>query len=402
MGISNNANVKGGHMDFCKCLVKLRTVLPLSLALLVKPCLADDSVGVTCYYNYDNSNDVAYHLLEFGGLWRYTTAEGGFDYITDLEVVGFVDLDAYYNAAQEHAIAYGVTDDGDVIKYSTEEGVEYIGDYGSTEFTATAVYYNTELNQAVLYSVTSDGDLYKYATGDGFEYIGNFGTDLIVGLTVYYNYSLSQAVVYAVASNGDLRKYATGEGFEDPDDYYDPIVDVATYYNANSAEAIVYGVTSGGQLWKYSTSTGFIEIGNFGTAGVVGLATYYNESNEHAVVYTINHTGSLYMYSTDDGFNGNVAAVSEQVAIPKFQLNRNYPNPFNPSTTIEYTLHYPQDVQLNIFDVLGNPISTLVEEPQNAGTYDVRFYGSGLASGVYICQLVSGNQSTTKRMLLIK
>ena len=270
-------------------------------------------------------------------------------------------------------------------------------------YNATAVYYNTELSIAVVYSVTEGGDLYKYATSEGCEYIGNFGTDLIVGLSVYYNYSLSQAVVYAVVSNGDLRKYATGEGFEDiDDDFYDPIVDIATYYNAGAAEAVVYGVTSGGQLWEYSTSTGLTEIGNFGTAGVVGLATYYNDNTAHAVVYALTYIGGLWEYSTNDGFYGNVAAVEDPIAIPTAQLHQNYPNPFNPSSTIEFTLLQPRDIQLTVYNIQGHQVTKLVDEPRNAGIYQVRFDGYGLASGVYVYRLVAGDQVVARKMVLIR
>lgn len=391
-------------MSFGKPTVSFCTTLLALMFFVVKPSSADDCVGVTCCFNENSGTAFVHELLENGGLWWWNTNDvGDFDFITTLPGSDYVDLDGYYNTTLEAPEVYAVRRDGRIYRYSIDDGIQEVDEYEESDFNATAVYYNTELSIAVVYSVTEGGDLYKYATSEGCEYIGNFGTDLIVGLSVYYNYSLSQAVVYAVVSNGDLRKYATGEGFEDiDDDFYDPIVDIATYYNAGAAEAVVYGVTSGGQLWEYSTSTGLTEIGNFGTAGVVGLATYYNDNTAHAVVYALTYIGGLWEYSTNDGFYGNVAAVEDPIAIPTAQLHQNYPNPFNPSSTIEFTLLQPRDIQLTVYNIQGHQVTKLVDEPRNAGIYQVRFDGYGLASGVYVYRLVAGDQVVARKMVLIR
>ncbi len=85
-----------------------------------------------------------------------------------------------------------------------------------------------------------------------------------------------------------------------------------------------------------------------------------------------------------------------------FFLNQNFPNPFNPTTTIIYQL--PQDgfVSLKIFDALGREIRTLVNEYKSKGYYTVNFDGSNISSGIYIYQIESGNFISTKKMDLTK
>jgi len=74
----------------------------------------------------------------------------------------------------------------------------------------------------------------------------------------------------------------------------------------------------------------------------------------------------------------------------KFTLRAPYPNPFNPSTTIEYSVGQAVHVELTVYDLLGRQVSTLVNEPQAAGEYSMKFNASGLASGVYFVRLTAG------------
>ncbi|MBI9070698.1 MAG: aryl-sulfate sulfotransferase [Melioribacteraceae bacterium] len=100
-------------------------------------------------------------------------------------------------------------------------------------------------------------------------------------------------------------------------------------------------------------------------------------------------------------------AVSETESIMEFNLKQNYPNPFNPATTIEYTLpnvetRHASSLRLELFDILGRKIKTLVNEYQKPGNYKIEFDASYLASGIYIYQLNYEEYSVSKKMLLIK
>jgi hypothetical protein len=86
----------------------------------------------------------------------------------------------------------------------------------------------------------------------------------------------------------------------------------------------------------------------------------------------------------------------------KYSLSQNYPNPFNPSTVVSFQLSVVSDVSLKVYDVQGREVQTLVNERLNAGTYEVKFDGSSLNSGVYFYKIVADGYSETKRMILIK
>ncbi|MCZ2268263.1 MAG: T9SS type A sorting domain-containing protein [Ignavibacteriales bacterium] len=85
-----------------------------------------------------------------------------------------------------------------------------------------------------------------------------------------------------------------------------------------------------------------------------------------------------------------------------YALNANYPNPFNPSTNIQFSTPEQSFVELKVFDILGNEVANLVKQDMEPGNYSVVFNGSNLASGIYLYRLVSGNFFDTKKMMLIK
>lgn len=83
-------------------------------------------------------------------------------------------------------------------------------------------------------------------------------------------------------------------------------------------------------------------------------------------------------------------------------LARNYPNPFNPSTRIEFSISSPKDVRLDIFDSIGRKVTTLINRELNEGFHFVDFDGSGLSSGVYFYRIRTNEQTLTEKMLLVK
>ena len=88
-----------------------------------------------------------------------------------------------------------------------------------------------------------------------------------------------------------------------------------------------------------------------------------------------------------------------------YKLEQNFPNPFNPTTTIQYQIPVNKSgafVSLKIYDILGSEVATLVNDKQEAGYYDIEFNGSPLASGMYIYRLSAGDYVSTKKMMMIK
>ncbi|RJP72570.1 MAG: T9SS C-terminal target domain-containing protein, partial [Ignavibacteriales bacterium] len=104
----------------------------------------------------------------------------------------------------------------------------------------------------------------------------------------------------------------------------------------------------------------------------------------------------------------------EDILIHEFRLEQNFPNPFNPTTTITYSIPEISHVQLIVYDVLGTEVSTLVNEVKATGNYEVKFSADGLSSGIYfyklqtqeaqrkVCRrLQSGNQKQSSKSLII-
>ena len=85
-----------------------------------------------------------------------------------------------------------------------------------------------------------------------------------------------------------------------------------------------------------------------------------------------------------------------------YDLTQNFPNPFNPSTTIRYQISQDGIVTLKIYDILGSEVATLVNEQKAAGKYVVNFNARSLASGIYIYKIQSGEFTASKKLLLLK
>jgi outer membrane protein assembly factor BamB len=92
----------------------------------------------------------------------------------------------------------------------------------------------------------------------------------------------------------------------------------------------------------------------------------------------------------------------DYLILSKYELKQNFPNPFNPSTTINYHIPELSFVTLKVYDVLGNEVATLVSEEKHTGNYEVEFGGTGLPSGIYFYRIQAGSFIETKKMVLMK
>ena len=110
--------------------------------------------------------------------------------------------------------------------------------------------------------------------------------------------------------------------------------------------------------------------------------------------WTINDGGLAEPTSIEDELGGDLPT--------EIALKPNYPNPFNPSTTISYDLPASGHVQLTVYDMLGRQVAQLVNMRQNAGTYTISFDASRLSSGIYLYRLNAGTKVLTRKMTLIK
>ena len=98
-----------------------------------------------------------------------------------------------------------------------------------------------------------------------------------------------------------------------------------------------------------------------------------------------------------------ITDVPHETLIPtEFSLSQNYPNPFNPATTIKFTIPTTELVSLKVYDLLGREVAALVNEEKAPGTYEAKFDGSNLASGMYVYRLQADNFVSVKKMILMK
>ena len=98
-----------------------------------------------------------------------------------------------------------------------------------------------------------------------------------------------------------------------------------------------------------------------------------------------------------------VLGVWEEPSAPAgFYLGQNFPNPFNPSTTIRYQLSTASDVTLKVYDSLGREVRTLIHERQSRGEHEVKFDAVGLASGVYYYRLQAGSSTDARKLVVLK
>lgn len=190
-----------------------------------------------------------------------------------------------------------------------------------------------------------------------------------------------------------------------------------TYYKALNAD----------ELWTPLSVSGFpFEEGKTATAASIGGDTlfvgvdnevYYLKAGDSAwqlgysypvgteinVLYydeLLVGTGTgMFAHFTPGTF---VANEEEKEITEDFRLHQNYPNPFNPATNITFELPVATQVQLRVYNLLGQKVSELVNGKMNQGVHTVRFDASGLASGMYIYRLETGQAVLSRKMLLIK
>jgi hypothetical protein len=142
---------------------------------------------------------------------------------------------------------------------------------------------------------------------------------------------------------------------------------------------------------KFNSSSGFI---------------VYTQNNPESVKFNV-HIFSSYNLLWSDTITVNIpppVGVEDIISsIPtEFGLYQSYPNPFNPTTTIGYSIPELSFVTLRLFDVLGNEITILVNEEKPVGNYEVEFEASNLSSGIYFYRLQAGDFVDTKKMVLLK
>ncbi len=148
----------------------------------------------------------------------------------------------------------------------------------------------------------------------------------------------------------------------------------------------LYYSSDNGDTWKKIDSS----------SKVADLATIAINGDNYA--FELSQSGQIFRSS-----DKVTAILGGGTDVPaRFSLAQNYPNPFNPGTAIRYHLSVASTVTLEVFDVLGRLVATLVNRKENAGDHSINFDGSRLPSGVYFYRLQAGSFTSVKKMILMK
>lgn len=137
-----------------------------------------------------------------------------------------------------------------------------------------------------------------------------------------------------------------------------------------------------------------MELGSWGNGQIINVKQQEEGTSLSRLVIT-----------NDSTYSPAIVGVEEEVnnIIPqKFEVNQNYPNPFNPSTTISYLLPEAGFVEVNVYNMIGQKVETLVNGNKTAGIYSVKWNAENFSSGIYFYSVKYGNQFTYNKMMLLK
>jgi predicted GH43/DUF377 family glycosyl hydrolase len=255
-------------------------------------------------------------------------------------------------------------------------------------------------NMVIISSVVFEGSIYKawycgrksstgiwrvgYATSaDGIKwdkYVGNpvldvgdsgewDGTDIEI-VSVLHNNDIYE--MWYGASDDSVKRsgYATSPDGIDwtKDTLHNPILVPESSWESNGTEVSTVLLRDTTYIMWYS--------GESNSSGKIGYAT------------------APKITGIEDKNQGNV--------IQNFKLLQNYPNPFNPKTVISYHLPTSSEIDLSIFNILGEKVVTVVSEKQRAGYHEIEFNGQNLVSGLYLYKIEAGTWQDVKKMVLLK
>ncbi|MBK7377584.1 MAG: SBBP repeat-containing protein [Ignavibacteriales bacterium] len=254
-----------------------------------------------------------------------------------------------------------------------------------------SIYNNESTDEAKSIAVDTQGNV--YVTGVS----GGFGNDYA---TIKYNlsgveqwvkryhggvpFSSNFDAASALTVDENSNVYVTGSSVEG--------------LSTNDADFFTIKYNSDGDsLWtaRYNGPGNDGDVGidialdNFGNIYVIGTSIGIGTASDYTLIkYKQTPVSGL------DDKTGNI--------LIGYNLSNNYPNPFNPTTKIKYTIPARNFVTLKVYDVLGNEIVNLVNQEKQAGSYEINFDAINLSSGIYFYKLQTGDFVHAKKMILLK
>jgi uncharacterized delta-60 repeat protein len=334
--------------------------------------------GVEDYYWSVTKTDYIIIKCNSGGdtLWirKYNSPQNGFDYLCAIAVD---DSDNIYVTGYTYVPAgnYDII----TIKYNNDGAMIW-----------DRIFQGPANGDDVVYAMVVDSLGNVYLTGNSFV-TGN-GIDC---LTIKYNSSgvLQWAKTYAEYSNHSDG--ANSLAVDKSGNVY--ITGVASTSSSNTAYLTIKYDKDGNEKWitKYDgpAQNGYdvansVCVDNSGNVYVAGTSTGTTSATDIATIKYIQAPSDVDDNLTEPPMN--------------FELFQNFPNPFNPATTISWQLPIGSQATLKVYDILGREVATLVNEYKQVGKYETEFNAEALPSAVYFYRLKAGNYLNTKKMILLK
>jgi photosystem II stability/assembly factor-like uncharacterized protein len=278
---------------------------------------------------------------------------------------------------------------GQVTVMKTTDGGNTFIDSGRIEGSPTDIYFKNEMDGimsaevAVMFRTTNGGTnwIQQRIIKKGSQY--NFIKVSFVNDSVGY---IGGEIVFKTTNFG-LTWDSVGAvpyGFEQA--YCIEFADENTGFSGGTTGTL-FKTTDGGQTWIPQN------VSQFGQGFFRSIYAFSD-----SIVWAVGNGKILF---TETGGMVNVKHLSSEIP-DDFNLYQNYPNPFNPKTQIKFDIKNNSNIKLEIFDILGSKISTLIDKRLQRGTYEINFEMPDLNSGVYFYKLSSESFNKTMKMFLIK
>jgi hypothetical protein len=376
------------------------------------------------------------------------------EYVNDV-----IEYDGYLYAVTDSTV-YKSIHDGDSWQLTVQQpaskslhtifgnaGYLYIGTRGDGVFRSqdggiSWQALNTGLtgNARSVYDFAMRGDSLYAGTDGGGIYVLNLQnpvqwTSYNTGLTQFSTSSIAvsgNVLIAAIGSFVYMRPAGAGSWILlsiDPESIPIPykIFPTDTYIFVGTADGIYRGNVDGTDWQKRDIVqfsgrdiTTFAVHGNRIFAGLLYLnshymfssddygETWYIRAHEFSFLFDMMVSENRLWAARDDGLwyydiGWWTGIDNPGIAVPSvYLLDQNYPNPFNPVTTIGYSVPEFSHVNLTVYDLLGEPVTTLVDDDKLPGNYSISFNASSLSSGVYYYRLKAGNYTNTKKFTLVR
>jgi photosystem II stability/assembly factor-like uncharacterized protein len=323
-----------------------------------------------------------------GGIRR--TTDGGTTWTTaDFEKNYYADID-FGSATVGYASGGGATGNKPLVKKTTDAGATWSTvsqNFPKAKYELTGIAFVDEQNG---WTVSYDGFVYKTTNGgidwaapdslgfENFRDIEFFNKD-----TGWVFGGIAGEKVITRTTNGGASWTKTKNGGGSLREA--KALTSKNIYCAGWNDEIIY-TTNAGEVWSNQKSN----ISGFESLDMIN----------DQVGYAVGSLGNV--YKTINGGISSVAVRNLKSFPSSFALEQNFPNPFNPSTTIQFSVPKKNFISLKILSVTGELIEELLHQTMDDGTYSIQWNAHKFPSGVYFYKLTSGEFSATKKLLLIK